>query len=302
MVSIITALMLMISNVHAGAEVEAIKAQAGCYKVDYKFEETQKMDPNYPISSAPYHEWGTEWIELDLATQDEVHLQHILITPHGPLKHWRQEWQKNPTQLMSFKGDNTWKTEAIQKPAADLWVQKVFQVDDSPRYECASPWTAGKDGYSWNCQAWSPLPRREFSQRSDYNVLDRGNFVVLNSKGWIHFQYSDKVVSDATGVKVIAKEKGANTYTKIADSECAAAQAYWKENKAIWHDIQAMWKHIYSHHPDLKFKSQVNGKTMWMSLFELADVYAKKTEYDSKALQKEAHDVIHTYFENHDVK
>lgn len=296
MISIIAALLLSL-NVQASPETNAIKAQAGCYKVDYKFEETKKMDPEYPISSKPYHEWGVEWIEVDFESEDEVHLQHILLTPHGPLKHWRQEWKKNPTHVLTFKGDNTWEAVAISKPVENMWIQRVYQVDDSPRYDCAAPWNITSNSYSWYCKTWAPLPRREFSQRSDYNVMDRGNFVVLTTKGWVHHQYNDKVISSAEGKKLIAKEKGANTYEKIADKECAAAKTYWSEAKGIWHDIQTTWKDIYAHHPNLKLKSQVDGKVLWMHLFELADAYALKGAYDSKALQKEAHDVIHKFIE-----
>ncbi len=298
MISFITALLLVL-NVHASPETDAIKAQSGCYKVDFNFEETEKTDPNYPISSKPYHEWGIEWVELDYSSENEVHLQHILVTPQGPLKHWRQEWQRNPTQIMSFVGNNTWTTGPISKPIENLWLQKVYQVDDSPRYECAAPWNISAENSSWYCKAWSPLPRREFSQRNDYNILDRGNFVVLNTKGWVHHQRNEKVLTTPEKTEIIAKEKGANKYEKIDDSECAAAKTYWKENKQIWHDIQATWKDIYAHHPDLKLKAQIDGKVLWMHLFELADAYAKKTEYVSKVLQKEAHDVIHNFMDGY---
>lgn len=296
MIQIITAIMMILSNAKADPTTTAIKSMAGCYKVDFKFEETEKTKPDYPISSEPFHDWGVEWIELDLDTENEVHLQHILLTPEGPLKHWRQEWVRDPQTMMSFKGDNTWETSPIVKPTTEIWVQKVLQVDDSPRYECAAPWNLTENSSTWNCKAWSPLPRREFTKRSDYNILDRGNFVVLNSKGWIHHQLSDKVLSQNNKTEIIAKEKGANTYEKIDDAQCLAAQTWWSENKKVWHDIQSMWKHIVGHHPNLKLKAKVDDKTLWMHLFELADVYAKKSEYDSKVLQKEAHDVIHKFF------
>lgn len=292
MIQIIMALLL--SNAHASPETDVIKAQTGCYKVDFKFEETEKTDPKYPISSKPYHEWGVEWVELDFDSQNEVHLQHILVTPHGPLKHWRQEWKRNPTHAMYFAGNNSWVTKTVSKPIENLWLQRVYQVDDSPRYECAAPWHIAQSDAAWSCKAWSPLPRREFSQRDDYNVLDRGNFVVVNSKGWVHHQYNDKILLKSDTLAIIAKEKGANSYEKIDDAQCASAKQWWADNKSVWHNIQATWKHIYAEHPNLKLKAKVDDKVLWMHLFELADAYSLKT-YDPKALQKEAHDIIHKF-------
>lgn len=281
----------------ASPEADAIKKMQGCYKVNFDFVETEKTDPNYPISSKPYSEYGYEWIEVDMDSQDEIHLQHVLVTPHGPLKHWRQEWKKSPEKMMSYKGDNYWETGMVAKPTENLWLQRVLQVDDSPRYECAAVWNITAEDASWYCKAWSPLPRREFSQRSDYNVLDRGNFVVVGTNGWIHHQYNDKVSVVKGESKILAKEKGANTYTKISDETCAPAKKWWSENKKVWNDIQAMWRHLVDHHPNLKLKSKVDDKTLWMHLFELADVYAQKTSYDSKELKKEVKAVIYKFME-----
>lgn len=297
MIQIIAALLLA-SSAYASPETDAIKAQAGCYNVDFKFEETQKMDPNYPISSKPYHEWGTEYVEVDFESEDEIHLQHVLITPHGPLKHWRQEWKRNPSKVLAFKGDNTWESNAVAKPTEELWLQRVYQVDDSPRYECAAPWKISEQDAVWSCKTWSPLPRREFSQRSDYNILDRGNFVGVDSKGWTHFQYNDKIIYKDNQCTMIAKEKGANTYTKIDSATCESAQKWWKENKAVWHDIQTVWREIYETKSNIKLKAKVDDKVLWMHLFELADSYGKETSYDSKALQKDAYAIIQKFMEN----
>src|SRR5690606_32808183 len=131
-----------------------------------------------------------------------------------PMKHWRQEWKVDPSKMMSFKGNNYWETEAIEG-GKNVWLQRAYQVDESPRYECAATWELSSDHAAWGCKAWSPLPRREFSKRSDYNVLDRGNFVVVNNSGWAHHQRNDKVSVKGTSAQIIAREVGVNTYEKI---------------------------------------------------------------------------------------
>ncbi len=296
MIQIIFATLLSVA-VHASPESEAIKAQTGCYRVDFKFEETEKTDPDYPFSSKPYHEWGTEWIEVDFESESEIHLQHVLLTPHGPLKHWRQEWVKNPTSMYSFKGSNSW-VKVAANSSQDSWLQRVYQVDDSPRYECAAPWVIGNSEAAWHCKTWSPLPRREFSVRDDYNILDRGNVVVVNSKGWIHHQFNDKVVyKNGNTPAIVAKEKGANTYSKLDDSVCTDAKVWWAENKAVWNDIQAVWKEVYAVNAELKLQSKVDGKVLWMHLFELADKYALKN-YDPKLLKNETKEIINKFIIN----
>ena len=54
--------------------------------------------------------------------------------------------------------------------AKGTWTQKVFQVDDSPRYEGYATWVHVDGRHYWDSQTDGPLPRREYSKRSDYNV------------------------------------------------------------------------------------------------------------------------------------
>ena len=81
------------------------------------------------------------------------------------MKHWRQDWTYEDTDLHVYKGKSTWEQET--KPAADTrgkWTQAVFQVDDSPRYEVVGKWSHQGGMSTWNSDTcWRPLPRREFS-------------------------------------------------------------------------------------------------------------------------------------------
>lgn len=285
-----------VAKADLGSDRNQIRAMSGCYEVTFHFVETGTTDPHYPIRSKEYTEHGLEWVEIDRDEGTLLSLQHILITPNGPLKHWRQQWEYEPTNALYFKGNATWKTESISPElSAGKWIQRVYQVDDSPRYECVSAW----NGSEWQCSTYAPLPRREFSQRSDYNVLDRTNKHIITADGWLHDQDNRKLIVTEQGATQIATEKGLDTYRKVDDSRCLSARTYWSQNKRIWNVIQDMWSHMRSHHPDFSLKPRVNNKLLWESLFELADVTAQEVQtlgtLDEAKLKKLTHDIVHQY-------
>ena len=143
------------------------------------------------------------------------------------------------------------------------------------------------------------MPRREFSKRSDYNVLDRRNRHIITADGWLHEQDNRKLIVNAQGVTEIAQEKGMDTYRKVDASRCAGARAEWNKTKNVWHVIQDMWAHVEADHPVLKLKGTVDGKTLWERLFALADETMLQVEttgtFDQKLLSRQAHDIIHLY-------
>ena len=105
-----------------------------------------------------------------------------------------------------------------KKDVKGQWTQKVYQVDDSPRYEGSASWIH-RDGKSyWENTTPAPLPRREFSKRSDYNVTMRGNRHEITSDGWVHDQDNKKIQKEDDSQFVLAHEKGYSTYTKVPDS------------------------------------------------------------------------------------
>jgi hypothetical protein len=69
-----------------------------------------------------------------------------------------------------------------------------LQVDDSPRYESIGTWVHVDGRHEWQSKTDSPLPRREFTKRSDYNVLRRGNRIYLTPQGWMFEQDNKKIV------------------------------------------------------------------------------------------------------------
>ena len=115
----------------------------------------------------------------------------------GPyvMKHWRQDWVYEETDLDEFLGDGSYKRKSIRKSAAKgTWVQKVYQVDDSPRYQARGRWQHEDEFSFWLSEASArPLPRREYSVRKDYNLLLTTHRITILHSGWYHEQDSMKV-------------------------------------------------------------------------------------------------------------
>jgi len=277
-----------------------IRKIAGCYEVTFEFNETF-TSPAASSRSAPYREMAKEWITVDYDVGNEVHLQHMLIiSPQGGggvQKHWREEWTYQPQKIMQFISPSRWTMIPTAHDAVQgMWSQRVLNVDDSPRYDCAAPVIAYGSTQYWECFTHSPLPRREFSKRSDYNVLGRRNRIEFGNNGWVHEEDNEKLIFEQGAFTRIAREKGYNTYRKINDSECLSAEREWARTKAAWNVIQSMWRHMMDHHPDFKFDQRNASGLLYEKLFALADEFSIPGVFDESVLAKRAHDTIHQHF------
>ncbi|AUP80625.1 DUF6607 family protein [Flavivirga eckloniae] len=261
-------------------DAEAIKKMCGCYEVTFNFAETfnYSKDSLYQPSKTKIAK-GLEWAQLIVDGKDKVSIQHLLQVgdPSKPhiVKHWRQDWLYENTDFYMFNGDNTW--NYVSKPKSEVkgqWTQKVYQVDDSPRYEGSATWVHVDGKSYWENITDAPLPRREYTKRSDYNVTVRGNRHEITNYGWLHDQDNAKVIREAEKEDVIlAKEKGYNTYVKVEDSRCQAAADWWKENKAKWALVRHKWSEVYGRNKNLALESKVNNKVLFKYLF--SDDYSK---------------------------
>lgn len=264
-------------------DIKAIKSMCGCYEVEFNFAETFKYtkDENYKPSKTKY-DYGLEWVELVEDQPNKIVMQHLLIVSDTMIvKHWRQDWEYENTKFYQFFKDRTWKFQTLSKDAVKgQWTQRVYQVDDSPRYEGTATWIHADGRHYWENTTDAPLPRREHTIREDYNVLKRTNVHEITKSGWTHDQDNEKIVRDDSGKDVLlAKEKGTDYYKKVADSKCIAAQKYWKENAALWKNVRAKWQTIFDRNKDLNLEAAVNKQPLFMHLFELKPT-ATKAESD----------------------
>lgn len=265
-------LSLLNLNAQNKKDNEAIKKMCGCFEVDFNFAETFQFskDSNY-LKSKNYNAKAIEYAKLIKDEKGHISIQHLLVMDNYVIKHWRQDWIYENRNLLKFDANNSWKH--ILKSKKDVkgqWTQKVFQVDDSPRYEGTSSWIHVDGKSFWENSSYAPLPRREYTKRNDYNILIRGNRHEIVDEGWIHNQDNYKVVKDSESnfEEIIAGEKGFNTYTKLDESKCIIAINWWNDNNAKWSLVRNKWDSIYSKNEDISLNRTVKDKPLFSYLFD----------------------------------
>ena len=266
-------------------DIQSIKSMCGCFEIEFNFAETFVFSEKEGYQkSKTYKARALEWAQLILDEKNKISIQHLLIVGSKQfpsiVKHWRQDWIYQNTDLYLYDKNDKWSYISLdKKDVKGQWTQKVFQVDDSPRYEGSASWIH-QDGKSyWENTTPAPLPRREFSKRSDYNVTIRGNRHEITSDGWIHDQDNKKIQKEDDSQFVLAHEKGYSTYTKVPDSECKAAVDWWDKNGSKWKMVRDKWDIIYSSNKDLTLKPTVDDKKLYSYLFSPS--IDEKNEIDS---------------------
>lgn len=258
-------------------DLEAIKQMCGCFEVTFNFSETfsYSNDSLYKPSKNKVSK-ALEWAALVDNENDKISIQHILQVgnPAKPMivKHWRQDWLFENRNFYMYNTENDWTFEKKRKKdVTGQWTQKVFQVDDSPRYEGSGTWVHVDGKSYWENITPAPLPRREYTTRSDYNLTMRGNRQEIKDFGWVHDQDNDKIIRENGKQDVlIAKEKGYNTYTRVDDSRCAAAANWWDINTNKWATVRLKWEEIYNREKDLSLEAKVNNMALYKHLFDHA--------------------------------
>ncbi|UII19674.1 DUF6607 family protein [Fulvivirga ligni] len=296
----LTMIMLLLSPALVWAQkskkqdIASIKAMTGCYKVYFNFAETFSPQRDYEYHDN-YASHAYEYVALIEDGSDKLSLQHLLVIRDTMvIKHWRQDWIFQDTDLYTYDKDKTWKPVTLSKEEAKgQWTQEVYQVDDSPRYEGSSSWIHVDGRNYWENTTDAPLPRREYTKRDDYNVMVRRNRQEITEEGWVHEQDNDKVLRADGSDKLIAQEKGMNNYNKADESKCAAAKTWWAENGAFWADVRAVWAEVFDTRKTLAFETKVDEKHLYERLFALQDDF--KGDHDSEKTKAEIRKAIQLY-------
>ncbi len=278
---------------------QAILAMAGSYRVSFDFIETMGFEPDFK-PDAPYQSWATEQVYVLADEPEFISLQHIIVMFFmndgkviGPLvtKHWRQDWQYEKTHNLVYQGNETWQTIPLhENEVPGSWSQAVYQVDDSPRYESYGYWQHEANFSRWRSQlTWRPLPRREFSVRSDYQVLEGYNSHTIVPDGWVHEEENYKLRIDNTGQPMqnapyLAKELGLNRYQAIVGHDFSAGDQYWQATKDYWAMVRAKWQQVIDRHGRIHIKTSVDNTMLFYALFQFADELQQgKRKLDSAA-------------------
>ncbi len=244
-------------------EQQAIKSLCGCFEIEFKYAETFSSDSNYK-QHEPYTASALEWVNMEESSDKKYVMQHLLlVTDQMIIKHWREDWEYEKSNWWQFKGKGNWLHTAQTTPAVKgQWTQTVWEVDDAPRYQGTSKWIDNDGKYYWENTVDAPLPRREYTHRSDYNILKRKNRIVVNDGGWVHEQDNIKILREDTKDKIVAEEKGYNTYKKVADSKCEKAAAWWKEHKEFWAVARETWDEALSSKKNFTLLPKVDDKSI----------------------------------------
>lgn len=253
---------------------KSILAMAGEFRVRFAFDETVALAPGYAPHD-PQRSGGTERVEVIADSGERISLQHILVLgkDHTVVKHWRQDWLYQPKQMLHFLGNGHFETRAV--PAEDArgaWSQTVYEVDDAPRYAGVGRWTHADGEDSWAARTLRPLPRREYTKRSDYQAIAAINRHTITPAGWVHEQENTKVMLDVDGhPHALAREIGVNSYTRIHDYDFGAGHDYWNRTASFWAAVRTQWDRLSAEHAQFTTSPEPNGEPRIEEFFDLAE-------------------------------
>lgn len=271
---------------------DAMRQMAGCYKVTFAFSETFSTIEGYEYHDKKF-DHGIELVELIEETATKMVFQHLLIVNDTMvIKHWRQDWIYENKDLLVYDKDNNWNNIKItDAQAKGTWTQKVFQVDDSPRYEGYGTWIHVDGRHFWESKADAPLPRREHTKRDDYNVTGRFSHIEILADGWVLEQDNDKIVrTDAKPDLVICAEKGIEQFYK-REYNCKAGSDYWNKTSEYWKIVREEWTKKLSK-GTIHLELIASGDIIYMRLFELAETSTSASKFDSKKVRSEIKTII----------
>ncbi|WP_262689386.1 DUF6607 family protein [Kordiimonas aestuarii] len=283
------------------ADRKAILAMAGDYKVKFDFQETVSFKKGYEPKER-YVTGAHEMVRVIDDTGEFISLQHILVVGDGdevpfmPIKHWRQDWQFQPTEIMDFVGANTWvKRDVSLAERAGKWSQTVYQVDDAPRYAAVAAWDHSSGAAVWTSpKSWRPLPRRDATKRDDYHAIAAVNRHAITPNGWVHEQDNAKLVLGGEQPALLVHEIGVNTYEKFDGFKTEIGTEYWAKTKGYWKAIRDEWNDIFAANTRVGLTIQGEPAELYMQILGIAtDVEdGKKTDEEAAS---EAIAVLQSY-------
>lgn len=269
----------------------AILAMVGTYRVTFDFLEvvpfvlaTTATDK----SRAPYQSWGTEKVYVDEDDGKSISLVHILemriVQQDGSIsepmvtKHWRQDWQYEPSHIVEYRGRDQWRRRKLTgEERKDCWSQTVYQVDESPRYASTGRFQHSPSFSTWlSAETWRPLPRREWSVRDDYQVLIGTNRHTMTATGWVQEENNLKGVLTqtralATSNPFVAREYGVARYERTRDADFSGADQYYQRTKKFWDQVRDEWTSTFAADGTVTLRGPVDKLGMFMPLFKRAD-------------------------------
>lgn len=276
-------------------ERDLICSLAGNYKVDFKFVDTFAPNKDYQYPDRYFSE-AKEVVLLLENSKDKISLLHLLyVAENVVIKHWRQDWIYENREILSLVKGHEWKkTQISEKQAKGTWTQKVYQVDDCPRYEGYGTWVHVDGRHFWESLADAARPRRDVTTRNDYNILRRFSHIEIFDNGdWIIEQDNQKILRDENGEeKLICLEKGLETFTR-QDYDSSYAVGWWEQKKNFWQTVQKIWTDFIDSNEKIKIS---DDESLYNAQFKLADQFTGD-QFDEAAAQKAIRELLAKHLE-----
>ena len=267
---------------------------AGVYRVSFDFLEVATFGEAPRL--APYQSWATEKVFVDRDEPGFISLVHILemrlvgsdgtISEPHVTKHWRQDWRHEPDSIVEYQGLERWRRRPLARDEQrGAWLQTVHQVDESPRYAALGRWQHSASFSTWlSGETWRPLPRREWSVRSDYQALLGTNRHTVTATGWLQEENNLKAVLAAAGAfdarrPYVGREYGVARYERLqAGADFAAADRYYAKTRAFWNVVAGEWEEAFRRQGTITLRGPVDKLGLFLPLFERADRMAQAGE------------------------
>jgi len=253
----------------------AILSMLGEYQVAFNFYETAVLKSGY-VRKDPKHSGGFEVVVLVDDSNSRISMQHILVGANGmTIKHWRQEWVYELSSHWVYVGNQRFETHN-RKPASvpGTWTQLVYEVNDGPRYAGSGRWNHRYGVSTWTSdRTWRPLPRREYSKRNDYQLLNVENRHTITSQGWTHEQDNTKVIRENGKDIILVREFGFNDYRRITGFNFSPGLAYWKATAPFWSLVRKRWDRELDKEGETRLSFKTGDEEFIDKMLSLADAY-----------------------------
>jgi hypothetical protein len=117
-------------------------------------------------------------------------------------------------------------------------------------------------------------------------VLEAINRHTLTPGGWVHEQDNTKLVIGADGKRhALARERGINSYTRIADFDFTPGREYWSKTNAYWADVRAAWTRGSAAKPTFVLEPDPDAEPRINELFGQADRAGKGETVTSSEIE-----------------
>lgn len=269
-----------------------ILAMAGNFKVRFDMQESTRWDPSYtPLE--PKKSGGHEVVRVIEDTGRKIVLQHLLVVEHEGqthiIKHWRQDWVYEPSNVLVYADRNSWKLEDVpEKMRKGRWSQTVWQVDDSPRYGGWGQFEEQGGVRRWRSNwTWRPLARRDATRNPVYDRYYAINRHQSSPDGWIHWQDNMKMGQKNGKLAPIVQEYVLNSYTKFDGYNVKAADDYWAKTRGYWAAIRKDWDAVIAKTGGISIQEEAQtGTVISGRLLAIADEIASGKLSEANAIKE----------------